>query len=1123
MPSIFDDIASPRKTTGSIFDDPAPTPTSAYSALGDPIPEPFRTRDLTAGQVRSYRAARTEGMRGEAELRAAGKGAEVDEALQEHPGFWGAMETATTPIFDALNIFPQAIASGAIELHRSGNAWRAFKQASADFLDNLPGDAALAVFEDKLPTPINATWADWLKEAHPDTWKNHEWWSAGAGLVLDIVTDPLTYTGVGLVSKLARGKGLIKTAEAIEKATPLTAIKGAASLPFISRPADWVAGTKLGKKLISPVYQGFGKRFIKDFEFKQLEKKHPELAESIKNALREERQMRIDMKLGKVDVKDAVEALTKNMSTGQRRLFGAMMDQPEDLKSLIRQVAGGDPDAESTMLRKMDGIIEYYNEEGIDNVKAGLLSPEAFEGRKGRYTPGLIPFTKSGKESAQELMARLGVESDELGYEIVPGIRTSFSPQIGSGTFNPAKRKTYDTIEERVLAGIPTEMDVGIQMARRGFESVRYAASRRFADAVLSDPMIARPIADVNLAKTLAKVYEFGDDAVKQLVEEVGHEAGWNTFSEAKLYLSQLSDQGYGIYRPLRGGRLEAWQLTKDEFAKKGWSGNHKALVDEALARKDPVPSRVLVASNYVDLIEKHGGEEGLDFIKRAEAVGEPIFVMPKPFIDQLNYAQKVMTNTDDLAGVLAGAKDIQDIWKAWALVSPGYHMRNIFSNIWNNLLGGVNNPASYAEAMILQGANPEKNPYLAKLAAPLKLVKGIDSIEAGGLKGQEIMESARKLGLMGTGLSADITTSVERELFRKLGDTNDALKMAEKIAPEGKGEFVRAVLETSPVPPGFVEKWITGSGGVKEFAQTQQQNPLLRLNRQVGNAAENNAKLAHFISKLREGLSPEDAAMSAKKYLFDYTDLTDFEKNVMKTVVPFYAWQRKNLVLQVQSILENPGRYSALTGKPINAIESLSEDWKDIPTPDYFAEQHAVRLPRYVSAALEAANKPLTAVTNSIMARMSPETPPIQREGIQPEFINPNLPFQDLNRMNKKDVLSSLSPILKLFPEYVPERGYSTFTDRPIEKYAGEPGQIPFIGKKGEHMLSTLFLPVGKALRMLDRAKRGQLAEQISTEIFGIKLMGVDVVAVNRGKAYQRQEKIRNLRQKYRDEGVLH
>ncbi len=367
-----------------------------------------------------------------------------------------------------------------------------------------------------------------------------------------------------------------------------------------------------------------------------------------------------------------------------------------------------------------------------------------------------------------------------------------------------------------------------------------------------------------------------------------------------------------------------------------------------------------------------------------------------------------------------------------------------------------------------------------------------------------------------------DISRSVERELFRRMDSTNDALQMAEKIAPEGKGQFVRAVLEPAPVPPSRLDRALgmeSGDFSIKGFAQARQQNSILQLNRKVGNAMENNAKLAHFIYKLREGLSPEDAAMSAKKYLFDYAEgLTDFEKNVMKTVAPFYSWMRFNIPLQIQSILENPGRYSALTGKPINAIESLSEDWKDIPVPDYFAEQHAVRLPRYVSAALEAMNKPLTTATNAIMGRLEENAQPIQREGIQPEFINPNLPFQDLNRMNGKDVLSSLSPMLKLFPELIPERGYSTFTDRPIEKYPGEPGTIPYLSKKEEHAVSTVIPPIGKALRMIDRAKRGQLSEQVATEIFGIKLMGVDVDAVNRGKAYQRQEKLRALKQRFRD-----
>jgi len=66
-------------------------------------------------------------------------------------------------------------------------------------------------------------------------------------------------------------------------------------------------------------------------------------------------------------------------------------------------------------------------------------------------------------------------------------------------------------------------------------------------------------------------------------------------------------------------------------------------------------------------------------------------------------------------------------------------------------------------------------------------------------------------------------------------------------------------------------------------------------------------------------GLGMEDAArgaaMQVKKFLFDYTDegLTEFEREGMKRIMPFYSWTRNNLPLQLEQLLKQPGKYAAV------------------------------------------------------------------------------------------------------------------------------------------------------------------------------------------------------------------
>jgi len=92
---------------------------------------------------------------------------------------------------------------------------------------------------------------------------------------------------------------------------------------------------------------------------------------------------------------------------------------------------------------------------------------------------------------------------------------------------------------------------------------------------------------------------------------------------------------------------------------------------------------------------------------------------------------------------------------------------------------------------------------------------------------------------------------------------------------------------------------------------------------RVAGTAIENNAKLALYMHFLQKGFTEESAALQVKKYLFDYADLTDFERKWLKHWIPFYTWTRKNLPLQIEAIIKNP----QLMGHPVklnNAVRDL-------------------------------------------------------------------------------------------------------------------------------------------------------------------------------------------------------
>ena len=98
----------------------------------------------------------------------------------------------------------------------------------------------------------------------------------------------------------------------------------------------------------------------------------------------------------------------------------------------------------------------------------------------------------------------------------------------------------------------------------------------------------------------------------------------------------------------------------------------------------------------------------------------------------------------------------------------------------------------------------------------------------------------------------------------------------------------------------------------------------------QAGSMIESSQRFQMFLSELkktaRKGLDHTDAEiefakMEAKKWMIDYTDLTQWEKGVMRRAIPFYAWVRHIVPNVIQGIVETPYMYGVLP-KVQNAAE---------------------------------------------------------------------------------------------------------------------------------------------------------------------------------------------------------
>jgi len=321
-------------------------------------------------------------------------------------------------------------------------------------------------------------------------------------------------------------------------------------------------------------------------------------------------------------------------------------------------------------------------------------------------------------------------------------------------------------------------------------------------------------------------------------------------------------------------------------------------------------------------------------------------------------------------------------------VVNPGFHMRNFYSNYWLLYLkDGMKafDPVSHLDAISIQLAKRRPNKFI--------------NIGNKIVKVDELYEMSGKLGVRRTGfIRSDVAEYLSQRIEWLLKPK--AQRMLARLNPFSR-EF--APMKAGDIAGGFIE---------------------------------DNARLVGWLNDLKRGMSFEDAARNTKKFMIDYTDLSLFEKNVLKRIYPFYAWLRKNSVLQAEQLFKQTGKF-ALIPKLKNYIESFSEDVNDKYLPDYYEDLAAIRTPLKI--------------------------------GGQPLYFNPNFPWQDLSKLTRpKELISGINPMLKVPAELVLNR----------EAYFGRDINIPGGLKPAPRYMQALenIIPFEKFLPGAEKGKEGQL-----------------------------------------------
>jgi hypothetical protein len=205
--------------------------------------------------------------------------------------------------------------------------------------------------------------------------------------------------------------------------------------------------------------------------------------------------------------------------------------------------------------------------------------------------------------------------------------------------------------------------------------------------------------------------------------------------------------------------------------------------------------------------------------------------------------------------------------------LNPGSQLRNLYGDVFVNMLDGVTNPRVYKWA--------------------------------GGLVRDSESALARKITIGGKTIDGNDILRLYEDRGLKTGffhaDTNILPKT--RVGPVGKsGDFIKEVSEKR-----------------EDFARIAHFIDAMKKESALGRGT-------------LEQIS-ERAAKRVKKYNFDYNDLTDFERRTLRRAVPFYTYMRKNMPLMLETFATRPGRLSVVP-KTERALQQMLGERNDETYP---------------------------------------------------------------------------------------------------------------------------------------------------------------------------------------------
>ena len=408
------------------------------------------------------------------------------------------------------------------------------------------------------------------------------------------------------------------------------------------------------------------------------------------------------------------------------------------------------------------------------------------------------------------------------------------------------------------------------------------------------------------------------------------------------------------------------------------------------------------------------------------------------------------MVNDENINKFLKGYDKMLGMWKKGALFSVGYHARNMMGNTFNMAMSDMN-PATAMAKQLKSGEYLHQLKNARHGGKPLP--KGFPR------KVAEQYEEFISTGLRATGVGVEFADET-------------AEKAMNEVAYRSKGILGKAVHEP-------MEALRTKGAGAKAKALV---NAPFEQSRRVGDEADEIARFTLYRHLRDKGMGPEKATNRVKEVLYDYSDLTNVERELFKRMAPFYTFTRKNIEFQAKNFLQNPAKYNQFN----NLIKEgyANSDMDEEIVPDYLKDALAVPV----------------------------------GDGL----LNAGLPGADLARMSDPLGMATdmLTPALKVPLEL--STNQKMFSGAPIEEYEGQSGDIfgMEVPKKLEYAAQSAFVPMRNMAGAQQQVEEGATPQDTLLKAMGGQLIKpYDEEAFQTQADYKENERLQGIKSKMEKE----